>query len=72
MAQEVERSSSNWKIGGSIPGSSSPHVHMLMCPWARHFVNVNEWLDSPDEQVAYLCGNPCHQCMNVCERVNDM
>ena len=24
--QEVERSSSNWKIGGSIPGSSSPHV----------------------------------------------
>ena len=24
--QEVERSSTNWKIGGLIPGSSSPHV----------------------------------------------
>ena len=30
MAQEVERLSSNWKIGGSSPGSSSPHVDVSL------------------------------------------
>ena len=76
--QEVERSSSNWKIGGSIPGSSSPHVDVslgktLNLPWlCQRCVNVNEWLDPPDEQVGALRGCPCHQCMNVCERVNDV
>ena len=79
--QELERSSSNWKIGGSIPDSSTPHVDVsldkthnpkllpLLC---QRCVDVNEWLDSPDEQVGALRGSSCHQCMNVCERVNDM
>ena len=55
VAQELEQSSSNWKIGGSTPGSSSPHVDVslgktlnpkllpLLC---QQCMNVNEWLNS--------------------------
>ncbi|XP_053185071.1 interferon lambda receptor 1-like [Scomber japonicus] len=61
---DVERSSSSWKTGGLIPGSSSPHVHMStlnprFVPLLRpQCVNEKEWFNSPDEQVGTLPGSP--------------
>ena len=74
VAQEVERSSTNWKIGGLIPGSSSPRVDVslgktlnpkLLPLLRQQCMNENEWLNSP--QVGTLHGSSYHQCMNMGE-----
>ena len=48
VGQEVERSSTNQKTGGSIPGFSSPHVHVSLDKTfnPRIGINVYEWLVS--------------------------
>ena len=55
VAQEVEWSSTKWKIGGLIPGSSSPYIDVSLgnilnpkvLPLLRqHCENVYEWLVS--------------------------
>ena len=51
LAKKLERLSSNWKIGGSIPGSSGPHVN----------VSLGKTLNPK------LLPLLCQRCMNVNE-----
>lgn len=77
VAQEVERLSTNGKIGGPIPDSSSPHVNVslsktlnpILLPLLRKWnMNVYECLVSDsDERAGTLRGSQCLQCMNMCE-----
>ena len=55
VAQEVERSSTNWKMCGLIPGSFSPHVDgslgkilntKLLLLLRQQCMDVYEWLVS--------------------------
>lgn len=62
--------STNRKIGGSVPGSSRPHVEVsswkILNPEnaPKGCVNVCRLLP-PDEQAGTLCSSSCHNYVNV-------